>query len=359
MAKFRKAIIYYGGFAFRGGGAFMHAKIMRTELERDGWLVELITLENLPWPVRYLPHLVANVLNHVWPPMGYFYKDRMTGFFYKRLFGGGAQLLIFEDIYLSWNSSIPSVALVHAVWSDNLHSIKANASGVKRLIKAEGKVIDSINHPMITVSDAYRTSLIENHAGSPKLGAICVVPSGLDLDAFAFSGDQQRAAKSLVYCGSMEPRKNVRFLFEVFKQLHALDADYRLTIIGDGPDWEHLEAFALQHALPVKFCGRLTRDDVIAELRRHSLYVHPSVKESFSFALLEAKLTGLKTIAAKGLEVPVEFIDVQVASFQVDDWLSAIRRAEHEAPKKFDAHAYSSRRMMQNTLALAFGPAGV
>lgn len=336
----------------------MHAVVTRTELQRDGWQVDLITLETLPLPLRYLPHLLERVLNLFNPPSGFYYKGRLTRFFYRCFYDKSVQLRIFEDVYLAWNSLIPSVTILHAVWSDNLQSITAGKAGVKRLVNAEEQVIDSITHPIITVSEAYRDFLVQSHAGSVRLPAISVIPLGLDLVAFDNPGLVCRADKSIVFCGSLEARKNLHFLLDVFRKLHESDESYRLTIIGDGPDRADLEDYSMQHALPVFFCGRLARSEVVNELRQHSVYVHPSVKESFSFALLEAKLVGLKTVAYKGLEVPAEFIDVPVASFEDAAWLAAIRHAEVAETTAMDASMYSSRRMVQKTLALALGLAG-
>jgi len=318
-------------------------------------VVELITLESLPLPLRFLPHVVGGVLNRLNPPMGFYWKGRLTRFLYKWLFGRDAQLRIFEDVYLAWNSRVPSVTILHAVWSDNLQSISASASALKRLVDAEQRVIDSITHPIITVSDKYRDFLLRSHGSSSRLPHVSVVPLGLDLAEFKFADTPPRPPKSLVFCGSLERRKNLRFLLNVFRHLHKFDGDYRLTIIGDGPDQTELKDYASQHSLPVAFCGRLDRQNVIQELRRHSVYVHPSVKESFSFALLEGKLAGLKTVAFKNLEVPVEFIDVAVASFDVSDWLTAIMSAHEAAPKELDTEIYSSRRMLLDTLDVAFG----
>lgn len=353
MIKTRKATIYYGGFAFRGGGAFMHAKVLRTELQRAGWDVELITLESLPLPIRVLPHIVGRALNRFIPPIGFYCKDRLTRFLYKLFFNRDAQVRIFEDVYLAWNSHVPSVTVLHALWSDNLQSISSDPAAVMRLVKLEERVIDSITHPIITVSDRYREFLLGTHGGSRRLPQVAVVPLGLDLAEFDIPGPAQHSAKSLVYCGSLEPRKNPRFMLDVFRHLHRVDGGYRLTIIGDGPDKADLERYALKHALPVVFRGRLGRDDVVRELRRHSVYIHPSVKESFSFALLEGKMAGLKTVAYKGLEVPVEFVDVPVASFDIPDWLAAIVNAEDAVSKELDADDYSSRRMMLRTLESA------
>src|SRR5690242_6367088 len=124
----------------------MHAQLARTELQRAGWDVELITLESLPWPIRYLPHIVSKVLNWFISPMGLHYKERLTRFLYRWFFDRDAQLRIFENVNLSWNSAVPSITLLHAVWSDNLQALAADATAVKRLVRAEERVIDSIAH---------------------------------------------------------------------------------------------------------------------------------------------------------------------------------------------------------------------
>jgi glycosyltransferase involved in cell wall biosynthesis len=335
----------------------MHAQLLDKELQRNGWAVRVITLERLPLPLRYVPHLVNKLVNWFIPPMGLYYKGRATRWLYKRVFRRETDLIIFEDIYLAWNSSVPSVTLLHAVWSDNLQAFSSKAAAVARLVAAEERAIDSIDHPIVTVSDQYRDFLVQSHGGSHRLPAVAVVPLGLDVAEFAAVAPAARSPKSLVFCGSLEARKNLRFLLDVLRRLRDRDEAYRLTIVGDGPDKAELEAYARQHALPVTFRGRLGREDLIAELRRHSAYVHPSVKESFSFALLEAKLVGLKTVAYCGLEVPAEFIDVAVPRFDEGDWVAAILAAEEAPSKAFDAARYSSRRMMLETLDLAFGDA--
>lgn len=349
-----KATIYYGGFAFRGGGAFMHAQLLAKELERANWAVRLITLENLPLPLRYAPHLVSKIANWFVSPMGFYYKDRMTRLLYKWVFNRKTDLIIFEDIYLAWNSSVPSVTVLHAVWSDNLQSVSTTASAVARLVTSEERAIDAIEHPIITVSNQYRDLLVKTHGGSRRLPHVAVVPLGLDMSEFDKVCQPRRSEKSLIYCGALEPRKNVRFLLEVFRQLYERDSDYRLTIIGNGPDSGELERYVLQHSLPVTFRGRLNRNDVIPELHHHTVYVHPSVKESFSFSLLEAKIAGLRTVASKKLEVPHEFIDLPVSSFETEDWITAIRNADTAVAKDVDRKIYSTQRMMNDTLRSAF-----
>ena len=102
MSK-KLAIIYYGGF-IRFGGVYSHVKTLEAELKRAGWMVDSITLDRLPIWVRYLPHIIEKLVNFFDRPMGYLFKGLTTRNLYRFFFDRKADLLIFEDIYLSWNS---------------------------------------------------------------------------------------------------------------------------------------------------------------------------------------------------------------------------------------------------------------
>jgi glycosyltransferase involved in cell wall biosynthesis len=270
---------------------------------------------------------------------------------YRLFFGTDVSLRVFEDIYLSWNSTVPSLTLLHAVWSDNLQALAIDNTQKYRLIHKEAEALNQISHPIITVSEPYLRYLKSDHFSEFKTPQIHVVPLGLKLAAFDQDNESNRISKSIVYCGTLEPRKNVFFLLKVFDKLYRTDTDYKLTIIGEGPERQKLQAVALERKIPVRFLGRLNHADVINELLRHEIYLHTSVKESFSFSLLEAKLSGLTTCAYQGIEVPDEFIDIAMNSFDVDEWCRKII-ANDVVGKVFDAGRYSSENMAEATLAL-------
>jgi glycosyltransferase involved in cell wall biosynthesis len=163
---------------------------------------------------------------------------------------------------------------------------------------------------------------------------------------------KDRQIKSIVYVGALEARKNVLFLLQVFRQLSIVDPAYKLTIIGDGPEMKSLRDFVDTNNLSVSFLGRLSNESVTSELLKHSIYLHTSTKESFSYALLEAKLAGLKTCAYERLQVPSDFIDVGVATFDVADWCQAIVSMELQ-PKAFKAENYTVEKMAESTLRVA------
>jgi len=333
----------------------MHARLISKELESRGWEVEILTLDNVLFPLRYLPHIIEKVINLIRFPLGYFYKGYFTGRLFKWLFNHATDLRIFEDIYISWNSNVPSVTLLHAVWSDNLQAFDVTAAQKDALIAREAKTINRIEHPLVTVSEPYKKFLLEEHFCVFQLRELEVIPLGIEFPANVLDIAAVRPEKSIVYCGALEARKNVMFLLKVFERLASEDKDFSLTIIGNGPEQSELEHYSNAHSLGVRFLGRFDHKDVIAELCRHKIYVHTSTKESFSFSLLEAKLAGLTTCAFNGLQVPIGFIDVPIRSFEIKEWCQAIKNLE-PGQKQFDRARYTPASMTQSTLDLVFSP---
>ena len=343
------AIIYYGGF-IRFGGVFSHVRAIEQELHNTGWNVVAITLDSLPIWCRYVPHLVEKLVNFFNRPLGFLYKGRVTRLLYKLFFDKKADVRIFEDIYIAWDSEIPSITILHAVWSDNLQSNPVSTKQQNKLKMHEALIVESLNHPVATVSYPYFKYIMEGHFGRRLSKKIEVVELGIDQSSFKknISGNK----KSIVYVGALEARKNVLFLLKVFKKLSETDPDYKLTIVGDGPDRNELADFAKVNRLNTNFLGSLSHEDVVSELHRHGIYLHTSIKESFSYSLLEAKLAGLITCASGKLQVPGEFIDVAISTFNVDDWCNGILNIDW-TPAELNADNYTVEKMTLSTLRLA------
>lgn len=343
----KTAIIYYPGFLHRCGGAFFHARNLENELRKMGWQVRVITLDDLPIWCRYVPHLLQRTVNYMFVPFGLIYKSLLIKALFKLFYSQNADVLIFEDVYITWESRIPSITVLHSVWSDNWQAYAVRAERGAKFRRREVQIINSLRNPVVTVSFPYKKYLEEGHFAGCLSKTIQVVELGIDQSRFIKMDSDIRNKKSIVYCGALEPRKNVFFLLEVFKRLIAIDPTYKLTIIGDGPDETKLAEFACVQSLPVTFLGRLAYDEVIAELPRHAIYLHTSVKESFSYSLLEAKVAGLWTCAYAELQVPREFIDVGFNEFCAEEWCNGILNI------KGDAHAFDRDRYSALTNALS------
>ncbi len=331
--KKKKIQIFYGGFKFVKGGVNSHSLSLKESLNKK-YDVSLITLDDLSLIVRFLPHLVEKITNLFFLPMGFYYKGVLTKILFKFFFNKKCDYRIFEDIYISWNSNIPSITMMHAVWSDNLQKYKLTKNSIQKLKINEVKIINVIKHPVCTVSEPYKKYLINKHFNKKIDKKISVVELGIK--KINYISKKYSNLKSLIYVGSLEARKNINFLFKVFKKVYEYDNSYRLTLIGDGPDKISLQKFKEKHNLPIKFLGNKNQSEIFQELKKHGTYIHTSVKESFSLSLLEAKISGLMTIAYDKLEVPKEFIDLGVENFNVNNWFKNIIFKKKKNNNKFN-----------------------
>jgi len=342
----KKVNIYYAGFTHRGGGAYHHTLNLSKGLTELGYEVKIITLDALPLILRYFPHLVQKIGNILKFPLGYLYKQKVIKYYYKFFFKNTSDIDIFEDIYTYWKSDTKSIVVLHALWSDNLQAYNVNSKQRILLEINECKVMNKIESNVITVSIPYKDFLLArlNPLGLNK--EINVVKLGIDISCFS-SYDNNN--KSIIFVGSLEERKNIKFLLKVFMRLQ-LSGSYTLTLVGDGPQKKELISYINRHNIEnVTFLGRLNYEEVIHELTKHQYYMHTSIKESFSYSLLEAKLSGLTTIAYSGLEVPNEFIDIKVEKFKVAIWFEKIDNY-NRVETNFDKNKFSYQIMTKNTL---------
>jgi len=352
MDRKKKVSIYYAGF-IKYGGVLTHLHAIEQELKKNNWEVTVYTLDKLPVILRYLPHAVKIILNFINSPYGLYFKDRTTSYLYKIFFNNLVDLRIFEDIYLSWNSKIPSITILHALWSDNLQSFKVNDKKKLGLISLEKKLINKIEHPIISVSKEYADYINNEHFSRKLKKNINYVELGVDQTIYKKIIYKDKInKKSIVYTGNLDARKNVIFLLHIFKKLVQTDKNYKLTLIGDGSERKKLEEFALKNNLEVIFLGSMNNEDVIKNLLNHGIFLHTSTKESFSYSLLEAKLAGLKTCAYQYLHVPKEFIDIPMISFEVDEWTHKIHNIDWNH-KYIDFNKYTIERMTRLTIKIA------
>jgi glycosyltransferase involved in cell wall biosynthesis len=105
-------------------------------------------------------------------------------------------------------------------------------------------------------------------------------------------------AGDLITIGSLEPRKNQRYLLEVLAHAKRLGYCYTLTVVGTGPHASALETQVRRLGLEreVRFLGR--RDDAPGLIGGHRLYVHAATMEAFGIVLIEALAAGRPVLAA-------------------------------------------------------------
>jgi glycosyltransferase involved in cell wall biosynthesis len=107
---------------------------------------------------------------------------------------------------------------------------------------------------------------------------------------------------SILFTGRLAGVKGADVLLDAFRQLREAHPTARLTVIGDGPDRERLEALSADLVAEgrVSFLGWLGRDGVAACLASCAVVVVPSRwPEIFGRVVLEALQTGRAVVASR------------------------------------------------------------
>ena len=107
----------------------------------------------------------------------------------------------------------------------------------------------------------------------------------------------------LVFVGRLSPEKGLALLVRTMAALadRSWSAAPRLTLIGDGPDRERLEALVRELGCGelVELTGQLDRAALGARLAEADLCVQPSLTEGFSKAWLDAMAYGVPLVASE------------------------------------------------------------
>jgi glycosyltransferase involved in cell wall biosynthesis len=334
-ARPARVVIVYAGYLARGGGVVQHIRQLHRHFEREGYEPIVLSLDSLPPGVRLLPHLVRRVVNVARSPWGTLLRYRIgRALFRPRLrrltARGDVAAVVFEDIYTALPLPVATLVVLHALETHNLQGFDVTPARAREARRAEGRWLRAIEAPVVAVSGPYRDVVMADLAGAgaacPRLGAVAL---GIDVEPFPSPPAVRASARlELVFLGFLVARKNLPFLVDLAAELRER-ADFRLTIVGDGPYRAALrESFTRRGLDPwVTWLGRVAHADVPRLLQQFHVMVHPSEVESFAYGLLEGRLSGLWTVATARLAVPPEFVDVELP-------LDAATWAEHIAKRR-------------------------
>lgn len=195
-------------------------------------------------------------------------------------------------------------------------------------LRALQKFVASSADQVVTPSKFFR-ELVAGWLKDPDrvqhiYNGIQIVDEGVPDDVLPYD----KREKVIMTAGRLVPWKGFFKLIEMMKDL----PDWKLVIVGEGPDHEALLAGCAKHGVEdrVSLTGSVSRDELLDDyLRKARVFVLNTSFESFSFQIVEAMYSGLPVITTDVCNLS-EMIthDEEGILVKVDD-ISSIEAAIH------------------------------
>lgn len=205
--------------------------------------------------------------------------------------------------YLSWKYHVPMVFTYHTRYEQYLHYI--GLSKLKRIMPAY--VRSYTKHCDMVIAP---TPLMKEYLEQIQSGVdISVLPTGLPEDSFAPEEEKSlhirqelSEGKSYLFCtvARLAKEKNLAFLLNCMKILKdSWGNDFRLALIGDGPQRSELEKKVDKLGIKdeIIFVGKVPNQEIKNYCHASDLFLFPSLSETQGIVLLESMAVGTPVIA--------------------------------------------------------------
>ena len=222
----------------------------------------------------------------------------------------GCDLLWSPVFTLPRSPVVPAVVTVHdlTAWTfPRAHRLKVRAS-LKPFLRSSLRVAAAI----ITPSMATARDLSDRFPQTQ--GKTHVIPHGVDTEFSPADEPSIEATRRklgldegyLVYTGTIEPRKNLDLLIEVWADLRKRDQAPPMVLVG-GRGWKSERTLARMRELEplgLHYLGRLQRRQQVEVIQAASAMVFVSVYEGFGLPVLEAMACAIPVISADRSSLP-------------------------------------------------------
>ncbi len=116
----------------------------------------------------------------------------------------------------------------------------------------------------------------------------------IDNQLFRFKEKKEMNFTTIVCVARLVPIKNIDYLLLAWKIIEKNRPDYKLAIIGDGPEFVALNELTLKLGLKtVVFLGAVNNSDIPTYFNNSVAFVLPSLSESWGLVVNEAMAAGL------------------------------------------------------------------
>jgi glycosyltransferase involved in cell wall biosynthesis len=151
------------------------------------------------------------------------------------------------------------------------------------------------------------SSHLKDHFGKWGIKDVAVIPNGVDNFEFRPDPDKRKTRKELgfdtdnliVACGSrLEHKNGTHDVVEAANYLKERIDDFKIVIIGDGPDRSKLEKMIAKFSLEDKvyLLGYILHPELPKYMAAADIFIRPSLAEGFGIIFIEAMAAGAAVV---------------------------------------------------------------
>ncbi len=293
-------LIATGIFAPDIGGPATHSGQLLAELPRRDWRVRLVTYgpagvsRRIPRGVRHAVYLILCLVKALRSDLVYAQDAVVAGLpalLAARVLRRPFVVRIPGDY--AWEQSVQRFGVTDPI--DTFQSSRYDFR--TELLRRVQRWVAGKADAVITPSEYFK-GIVSGWIG--RADRVHVVHGGVRFDGEEPMPPRREGNIVIVTVGRLVPWKGVAALIE----LVAEHPEWKLAVIGDGPQAAELQARARRLNAPVVFTGALSRREVSTQLRRATVFVLNTSFENFSHQLLEAMHAGVPVVATRIGGVP-------------------------------------------------------
>jgi teichuronic acid biosynthesis glycosyltransferase TuaC len=191
---------------------------------------------------------------------------------------------------------VPYVVSVHGLDAFSTEQVSGRAGEwcrriSRRLYRSSSRVI--------CISEHVREQVLEGTGPNCRTS---VVYNGVDAKLFSPGREPPSGGPTVLSVGNLIPIKGHEVLVRAVAALAPDSPELTLDIIGRGPQQARLQALAQQLGIGnrARFLGLQSRDQVVAAMRRCTMFALPSRYEGLGCVYLEAMSVGKPVIGCRG-----------------------------------------------------------
>lgn len=195
-------------------------------------------------------------------------------------------------------------------WSDGTLNSEKNINFMQKFLR---KKICKNAKALIASSSKTREAQLKYGANEEN---IFISYLTVNIDKFLFK-KKEFNNKNILFVGRLSKRKGLEL---AFNSLKLVKNEYKLTIVGDGPQKDELvkKVNELGLAGNVEFKGSLNGQELLEEYRRADCFIIPSYVDCFGLVISEAMCNSLPIIASKYVDGSYDLIESEHNGYIVD-----------------------------------------